>query len=198
MDATVIIVKPTGGKSTRSHKRAVCVGDGGDVEVESQPPADDGTATTTPTSTPESTPTATSTSESSAGDGGEELTSGACEGSGDGLILLTRKKTRDGDEVEVRTAERVAKIEERLDKQREKLKASGKTDQLAKLDKKVEEQVKRTEDRTKDAEERLQKKVARDEARAGDKFTGPPAKDDKTTGPPAKDDEKGGGKGKSG
>ena len=107
--AQQIIVLP--GKATRSHKRAVLkcrtndtlevIGEDGSVEVLGDESTDDaGTETGTSNGT---------------GDDTQETTdgSGDCVSSGDDLILLTRKKSRDSDALIVRATERAEKIDQR-------------------------------------------------------------------------------------
>ena len=105
--AQQIIVLP--GKATRSHKRAVLkcrtndtlevIGEDGSVEVlGDESTGDAGTETGTSNGT---------------GDDTQETTdgSGDCVSSGDDLILLTRKKSRDSDALIVRATERAEKID---------------------------------------------------------------------------------------
>ena len=110
--AQLIIVLPN--KATRSHKRAVLkcqttdtlevIGEDGSVEVLGDESTGDAGTENGPSN--------------STGDDTQETTNGNgdCVSSGDDLILLTQKKSRDSDDLVVRATERAEKIDQRLEK----------------------------------------------------------------------------------
>ena len=150
--AQLIIVRPN--KATRSHKRAVLkcqttdtlevIGEDGSVEVlGDESTGDAGAESGTSNGTGDDTQVTT--------DG-----NGECVSSGDDLILLTRKKSRNSDDLVVRATERVEKIDQRLEKIIARLESQGKTDRIESI-------VQRTEERKQKEQERLEKALSRAE-----------------------------------
>ena len=162
--ATVIVILP--GKSTRSHGRAVCVGDGGDAELEDSITDDGSTASSTVEIAPSET--SSDTGDGSGGDstGSTAIKSDKCSKKGDGLVLLLRRKDRSSNTVEVRQQQRADRIDERLARITERLLAQGKQDQLDRIVERQEKLDQQTVDRVAKAEKREEKRAADAAARA--------------------------------
>jgi hypothetical protein len=157
--ATVIVILP--GKPISSHQRAVCVGDGGDAELEDSI-TDDGSSAS---STVEIEPSATTTDSGDDSTGSSSIKSGKCSKKGDGLVLLVRKKDRNSNKVEVRQQQRADKIDERLARVTERLLAQGKQDQIDRIVERQEKLDQQTVARADKAEKREVKRTAAAEER---------------------------------
>jgi hypothetical protein len=159
--ATVIVILP--GKPTRSHLRAVCVGDGGNAELEDSISDDGTTASTTVEIAPEVTSPDPDAGDDSDGDakGSTSVKSDKCNKKGDGLVLLVRKKDRTSNKVEVRQQDRADRVDERLARLTERLQDQGKQDLIDRIVERQEKLDQQTVERAAKAEKREKRNAAR-------------------------------------
>ena len=143
-----------------------------------------------------STATTTETVATTTDDAPVEEAEPTCSGSGDDLILLTKKKGRGSNELVIVAKQQTDKITERLERLSQKLKDSGKISRIAGVQERTEERNKKEDERLQKALDRADDSLKRDLERAQAKKQDHASKSEDRAKQRREDEEKG--KGSSG